>query len=256
MARGDASFCRVNCDWSEDPRCQKLSHLEYRLNSYLWMECVKQRKVTLPSHFDLEYWSRRCATTLKTISIGISNMEKLGLLKVNDDNSITLYGVENNNSKIHWKDVEDSTDNQPIRVAKERESKKEKEKESKSVPDPEKTKLEKELKKDAKEIADIYANLVHPDFNPAHVKKVVSLLRAGKPKQDLIDAVQNYAFSQSDQEVKFRKRLKTFFDTADATWSRYVDGSKLPKQDTKLKQLGGHAGSMEAAVKDKYHGLK
>jgi len=136
MARGDMVFAKTWVKWPDDPRCQALTHLEYRLNSYLWLACVEQRRDTLPSHYNFTYWSRRCRTTLKTISRSFRHMEELGLLSVNEDKSVTLFGVKDSHHRFNWREdtYGDVTGQDGSREDKEGDKDKEKDKEKTGSP--------------------------------------------------------------------------------------------------------------------------
>lgn len=105
MARGDATFARCNVDWPTNPKCTQLRSANYKwINHVVWLCAVKVRRVTLPCQYNGKHLAHICQVDGKMLTRALKNMSELGLIKINPDNSITVYGVKENNSKLSWLD--------------------------------------------------------------------------------------------------------------------------------------------------------
>jgi len=221
MARGDATFFRVNCDWDENPLCKQLSHVEYRINQNLWGTAVKLRMTSLSGEYDPrvnpKHYSTRCRTRPEVIVRSVRHMVEMGLYIENDDNSLTVCGVRKNNSKIKWKD---DPYGDKVGESLSVKGKGNNEKESETTQTPKGAAVDPVFVSKAKEIGEAYS-LIRPEGIAEGVKAVGAWFGMGAKYADMLQAVKNYAESKKTVEVKYRKMMKGFF-ADDEYWKDWV----------------------------------
>lgn len=135
MARGDATFARCNVDWPMNPRCVALGSAATKwINHVLWLCAVKERRIRLPYSYDTNYIRILSQCDTRTVQKSLAKMQEAGLISIDSENRITVYGVRENNSAIQWLDGDKKPpklpQTPPKRVTKENENERENENEN------------------------------------------------------------------------------------------------------------------------------
>ena len=105
MARGDATFACVDCDWFLHPKNIAIGDNNARsLFLFLWCLAVRERATVLPKEYNGHFFTRLLdPMTIEEYDVCIKILSSAGLIVVHDDGSILVVGVEKKHPKLGFK---------------------------------------------------------------------------------------------------------------------------------------------------------
>ena len=109
MARGDAVFMKVNIDILEGERFSHLTGNERDTYLFIfWRLAVKYRQNTFKwNPFVLQMNAKRLGKSRKTVQRHVTKLSNLGLIITNDNETVTVRGVQDCHSKLTWREYEE-----------------------------------------------------------------------------------------------------------------------------------------------------
>jgi len=225
MSKRDGEFAKTKTDWHRDPRCRALKHPSYKwLNQVLWNLCVKERRETLPSYYTAATLAHEADIDVRTVRKGLALMqqERIGLITVNEDQTITVHGVRDihENKKFRFLDDELKPCPPRERVEKEREKEKSRVIDEAITNPPTDPFFQQPSSQDPGDIQEIFeAAKKYKNTTLSHkIRATVINLLGSLNKDTIIKAIENQTevFELSRTDHRYRPKFENHFMGEDA----------------------------------------
>ena len=220
----DGSFAVVEVSFIlADPRLDGLKASQKWLYLTLWVLAVKERSNPLQPYYNSPATlARLCREDVRTIRPAISKLQQKGLIVINEDESITVCGVENKHKNLAWKDVP-IKDVMPPHKGPQKEKEKEKEKKPPNPP--------KGAAVSPPEFETFWTNFPKTGGSrsgkPNAVKKWIGLMAEGITPEHLTECMENYREELTVEDwrrpmavAKFLGPNREFEEFAPGKWTR------------------------------------
>jgi len=104
MAR--KNYAQQRLGWHRKAQCKNMKTAAAKwLNSVLWSLCVEERCDTLPPYIDVAHLAHESGLDVRTVrkSLEIMQTNMCDLIRVNEDKTITVFGVREAHETAKWK---------------------------------------------------------------------------------------------------------------------------------------------------------